>query len=483
MSYARTDDRYRRLTEFCQHLSAEIQEHTGSEFPIFQDRISIRLGENWKQRIEASLDEVLFLIPILTPSFFQSEACRDELERFLSREAKLNRNDLILPIYYIDYPLFNDPTQRASDRLAETLSTHQYFDWRELRVEPYTSPQAWRMLAQLAVQVRDALGRVRGPSPAPGMAAGGAPRSRSGRRLAREADASSERVAQSVSELAQGRGGPAAKTEPPTVVVDAMGRGDYLTIAEAIQASSPGDRILVRAGLYREGLVIDKPLEIIGDGDRDEIEVQATGKDAVLFKTTMGRMANLTLRHMGGDSLYCVYITQGRLLLEDCDIASQGLACVGICGGADPRLRRNRIHDGKKIGVYVYENGQGTLEDNDIFGNAAAGVVIVEGGNPTLRRNRIHDGKDVGVNVYENGQGTLEDNDIFGNANEGVVIKGGANPTLRRNRINRNGSQAVWVRDKGGGTFEDNDLRENAHGAWDISVDSEALVKRARNQE
>ena len=48
-------------------------------------------------------------------------------------------------------------------------------------------------------------------------------------------------------------------------------------------------------------------------------------------------------------------IVQGHLKLEECDISSQGLACVGIHGGADPVLRRNRIHDGREAGVVIYE--------------------------------------------------------------------------------------------------------------------------------
>jgi parallel beta-helix repeat protein len=167
------------------------------------------------------------------------------------------------------------------------------------------------------------------------------------------------------------------------------------------------------------------------------IVVQATGKNVLLFKTTMGRVVNLTLRQMGGGEWYGVDIVQGRLELEGCDINSQSLACVAIHGGADPLLRRNRIHDGKAGGVYVYENGQGTLEDNAIFGNTRAGVHIQTGGNPTLRRNRI----------------------------------------------NKNGYEAVWVNEGGGGTIEDNDLRDNTRGVWDVSADSEPKLKRARNQE
>ncbi|MGB8217875.1 MAG: right-handed parallel beta-helix repeat-containing protein [Candidatus Methanoperedens sp.] len=233
-------------------------------------------------------------------------------------------------------------------------------------------------------------------------------------------------------------GRPSAKTQPPMFVVDPMHRGDYLTITEAIKAARPGTRILVKPGLYEEGLVIDKPLEIIGEGAPGEVVVQALGKDTLLFKTTMGRVVNLNIQQLGGGDWYGIDIVQGRLELEDCDITSQSLTCVAIHGGADPRLRRNRIHDSKAGG---------------------------------------------GVSVYENGQGTLEDNDIFGNAYSGVLIKMGGNPTLRRNRINKNGYQAVWVYDGGGGTIEDNDLRDNAKGAWNISVDSEPKLKRARNIE
>ena len=193
---------------------------------------------------------------------------------------------------------------------------------------------------------------------------------------------------------------------------------------------------MVEPGLYREGLLIDKPLEIIGQGAVDDVTIEVANKNVILFQTTMGRVANVTLRQLGGQ-FYAVDIAQGRLDLEDCDITSQGLACVAIHGGADPRLRRNRIHDGKSAGVVVYEEGRGTLEDNEISANALAGVAIRAGGDPVLRRNRI----------------------------------------------NKNGYEAIWVYKGGGGTFEDNDLRNNKRGAWDIAEDCEAKVTRRNNQE
>ena len=329
---------------------------------------------------------------------------------------------------------------------------HQYADWRELRHESLNSALVRKGVERLAGQIRDALQRQ---SEQPEASAAAAPtggrasvtrRSASRKRAAKKVSRSkssasaarrsatrrarssgeagaSRAVVEAESENARAPSGPSPKTEPPTRVVDALHRGDFSTITAAIKAAQPGDRILVRPGLYREGLVIDKTLEIIGDGKRDDVVIEAKGKHVVLFQTTMGRVANLTLRQMDGGDWDAVDITQGRLDLEDCDVTSKSRTCVAVHGGADPRVRRNRIHDGKSAGVYVYENGQGTLEDNDIFGNALTGVEIKEGSNPTLRGNRIHDGKQSGVNVHENGQGTLEDNDIFANAYSGVESK------------------------------------------------------------
>src|SRR5262249_22625736 len=153
--------------------------------------------------------------------------------------------------------------------------------------------------------------------------------------------------------------------------------GDFATLGAAIKAARAGDRILVRPGMYGEGLVVDKPLEILGDGPVSDIEIRARDTSALVFRASIGRVANLTLRQVGGEGhWYGVDITKGRLDLEGCDISSQSLSCVAIRDGADPRLRRNKIHDGQQNGVYVHNSGRGTLEDNDITSNGLSGVAI-----------------------------------------------------------------------------------------------------------
>jgi hypothetical protein len=161
MSYVHSDDEHDhgRITELCRYLSAEVRMQTGEEFFIFQDRKDIRWGQNWMGRIEQSLDDVTFLIPILTPSFFRSKFCRNELERFLEREKKLNRDDLVLPVYYVDTSQINDPTKALGDELVKTIASRQYADWRKLRFESFNSIAVRIAIEQLAIQIREALER------------------------------------------------------------------------------------------------------------------------------------------------------------------------------------------------------------------------------------------------------------------------------------------------------------------------------------
>ncbi|HMG73621.1 MAG TPA: right-handed parallel beta-helix repeat-containing protein [Pyrinomonadaceae bacterium] len=481
MSYCQLDDKYEegRLTEFRERLEAEIRIQTGKDFTIFQDRVDIKPAENWRDRIKESLDEVLLLIPIITPSFFNSEACRAELEYFLKREKHLKRSDLVLPIYYVDCPVLNDQAQLAKDKPAQAIASHQCADWRELRFEPFSLPQVGRTLAQLAIQIGDALDRTF-----------------ASKETAAKANLNVERQAQAqeITKSPQGLRSvdvpyaedqqdivraPSPRNEPPTWVVDQTDRGHYRTITEAIKAADPGDRVVVLPGIYEEGIIIDKPLEIIGMGNRDKIVVQATGANTISFKTTLGRVVHLTLRQMGGgENWFGVEIAQGRLELEDCDISSQSSSCVAIQAGADPRIRLNLIHDGKASGVYVFDSGRGTIEDNEICRNMLAGVAIRNGGNPTVRRNRIYDCEREGIILYDNGQGTIEDNSIFGNTFSGVEIRGDSTPLLRHNRIYNGKAGGIYVQKNAQGMLEDNEIFGNALAGVAIQTGANPTLSR-----
>jgi chaperonin GroEL len=162
LSYVHADDQHEggRLAVIQERLSEEVQFQTGLDFLIFRDRKDIKWGQNWRERITHSLSHVTFFIPVITPRYFRSEACLEELRTFLGREQELGRGDMVLPIYYVTCEQLEHRDRYARDDLAQAIADHQYADWRPLRHEPIDSPEIGRRIADLASQIRDALTRV-----------------------------------------------------------------------------------------------------------------------------------------------------------------------------------------------------------------------------------------------------------------------------------------------------------------------------------
>ena len=94
LSYTRFDDEasYGAITRLREELERQVRAVTGDRgFEIFQDIDGIKFGENWPEKLDEALASVRFLIPVMTPSFFKSAPCRDELTKFLAHEQAAGR--------------------------------------------------------------------------------------------------------------------------------------------------------------------------------------------------------------------------------------------------------------------------------------------------------------------------------------------------------------------------------------------------------
>lgn len=133
-----------RIAQFRERLADEVSMHTGKEISIFHDRDDTLWKAAWKEYVEEALAEdgtiePAFLIASITPRFFRSDQCKGEMEAFLGLEQRLNRHDLVLPLYYVRYPFLDDDSKNTGDELVDSIVSR--FDWRELRFQPFTAPE------------------------------------------------------------------------------------------------------------------------------------------------------------------------------------------------------------------------------------------------------------------------------------------------------------------------------------------------------
>ncbi|MEG4521381.1 right-handed parallel beta-helix repeat-containing protein, partial [Microcoleus sp. C2D2] len=230
-----------------------------------------------------------------------------------------------------------------------------------------------------------------------------------------------------------------ASTSEPKVlksqnlVVSQQGQGDYTTISEALKNAAPGTRIDVHPGVYRESLILDKSVEIIGSGEVDRIVVESISSNCIKMATDSALVRGLTLSATG--KYYAVDIRKGELIIEDSDITSADYSVVGVCGpDANSILRRSQIHDGVWNGIFISDNGKATVEDCSIFDNGSLGIGVGLGGKLIVRRCRINGNEGEAIGIYRDGIATVEDSDLTGNAGGAWRIADNGYLRVKRNQ-------------------------------------------------
>jgi parallel beta-helix repeat protein len=470
-SYSREDDDSElgglsKLRESIQRELATRLGLSGKDVELFQDTEKLRTGNDWEKRLQTAVMQSHFFLLVSTPRSFRSESyARKELTWFLEREKQLGDSELIMPLAYLPIPGIDQVD--SADIYAATLKRRQYRRWDHLRYADERDKALRSEIDSLARDIGDALGRC-------GLvSATGTARTSGVSVIPDQAANHRDEASNQITAASQ----PVTPIHAvPEIVVDPYGRADCRTIAEGIERAVNGERIVVRKGYYYEELVIDRPVEIIGAGTRNEVVIASTASNVITFNTNFGRIAGLTL-HNRAAGQFCVDIKQGRLQLEDCDLTSDGYSIIAVHGGADPMILQCNIHDGPQCGLLVFDKGRGTFEDNDIYGNKLANIEVTSEADPIVRRNRIHHGKSYGILVHSNGRGTYEDNDISKNGRAGLAVAKEADPMVRKNRIHDGGAGGVFLYEGARGTFEENDIFANVNAGVEVASKSAPVFR------
>lgn len=156
-SYAHKDndadsDRIRQLAD---DVAAEYGLLTSADMKLFLDISAIEWGAALLPSIGQALAEISFFIPVVTPRYFKSEACRKELQDFYTSAEGLGLSELILPILYVDVPELHD-SDPSDDQLINIIKDRKWFDWRGLRLTDRLSADYRAGVNQMADRIRTA---------------------------------------------------------------------------------------------------------------------------------------------------------------------------------------------------------------------------------------------------------------------------------------------------------------------------------------
>lgn len=157
-SYAHSDDdatdgHVRRLAT---QVANAFRLLTGTDLDLFFDRDSLKWGDEWKDKIDSSIHGTTFFIPIITPSYLASEACREEFLSFWKKSSESGLGELLLPIIYapVEFDVSSD------DEIIAIVSRVQSEIWNEIRLEEESSSIYKKSLNGLANRLKEIAARV-----------------------------------------------------------------------------------------------------------------------------------------------------------------------------------------------------------------------------------------------------------------------------------------------------------------------------------
>ncbi|MBI2834339.1 MAG: nitrous oxide reductase family maturation protein NosD [Acidobacteria bacterium] len=303
---------------------------------------------------------------------------------------------------------------------------------------------------------------------------------------------------------------------------------DFPLIAPALAAAGDGDVIVVRAGVYREDLVLYRSVTIVGDGmplligtgSGTIIEVRAPGCEirglaiegsgtgaantmdaAIHLKSSGNRILDNRMRRV----FYGIVVIGASdneiagndiLGLDDLPFGRRGDG-IYLYRAPDNRLVRNRVA-GMRDGIYFQYAARGIADGNvvercryglhDMFSNAAriegnilrdcsVGANVMNSTGVTLRGNRFERNRGisaVGLSFKQCDRSRVEDNLLLNNA-RGALVDGSSLNRFAGNRFVANDTAVVAFASAEGNVFVDNTFAAN----WsDVVVSGNASVTR-----
>jgi hypothetical protein len=149
-SYAREDDVLDggNILQLSRLIMEEYNLLSGEPLNLFVDSNDIAWGQQWRERIDSSLAETTFFIPIITPRYFTRPECRRELLEFAAKAKMLGVEELLLPILYIE---MRDLSTENPDEAIALVARTQYVDWHANRLLDARS-QEYRIAVNALVQ-------------------------------------------------------------------------------------------------------------------------------------------------------------------------------------------------------------------------------------------------------------------------------------------------------------------------------------------
>lgn len=316
---------------------------------------------------------------------------------------------------------------------------------------------------------------------------------------------------------------------PENVLFVAPGFGKYLNIQEAINAASPGTKIVVSPGLYSRAIKINKP-GLILEAKETNGEVQLSVNRGPLISIRLNEREKFTIKgfkliHNGekdeeeydwlaklkskSDANCAVQIFGGNITVEDCQVTlssikapmpafflnecqlhisycdikgSLDISSTGIyCKDSTLIIQSCKVYKHKNSAILLDCKAEFPITINEcaIVNNSRCGILCQNvDSSPLIQHNKIMQNEGAGILVMGGSGAKIRENDIKFNE-VGIEVMDSA-PSIIKNKIRCNFGSGIAIRSYMNGShvkISGNQLYENENSIWVQGENCKAFIE------
>ena len=259
-------------------------------------------------------------------------------------------------------------------------------------------------------------------------------------------------------------GVPEVKVMGSTIVVDGAGGGDYTHIQWAVDNASEGDTIHVRAGTYRENIVLNKSINLIGAGR---------------YNTTIVGVWTFD------DTSNCIRITADRVNvcgfnvthIHDWDKGISHERGILVENANHCLLNDITCWNNEEDGILLHMSNNCTISNSNLSRNSY-GILLSESNNNTINNNTYSDNFE-GIRLVNSNHNNISNNIVNSSRHIGIELQGAlinntkltVKNTLSNNIISNSYSYGIYLN-----YVENNILRNNTCSFCSVGISLESAT-------
>ena len=258
--------------------------------------------------------------------------------------------------------------------------------------------------------------------------------------------------------------------------VGGSGPGNYTRIQDAIDNASAGDIIFVFNGFYQENIVIDRPIQLLGEERNTTIIDGGYQRSVIVITVDNASVQGFTVQHAKNDigSAGIEIHAAARVLVTNNSIQENGWFGVWVHTSRSVHICiESNVILNNSYGIYLQKASQSYIARNTVRDNGE-GIYILGSSGSQIIHNTITN-REIGVHVENCYDTILSENVVIDNAH-GIYVFNSSEMTLERNTIGWNRWYGLWIKDTIYSSVHENSILHNIdvglflESSFDLSV-------------